>query len=139
MKWFRSNIRHGARLALFALAVQFALSFGHFHAVAAQTSPATQSGSTQAYLYHADNLLAADRASDLVQRRSPSNHDSDRQPNDPCAICAAIALANTVLFATPPVLLLPQAVELLHLTTDAAFAHLNSASGAFQPRAPPLT
>ena len=31
MKWFRSNIRHGSRLALFALAVQLALSFGHIH------------------------------------------------------------------------------------------------------------
>ena len=29
MKWFRSNIRHGTRLALLALAVQFVLSFGH--------------------------------------------------------------------------------------------------------------
>jgi len=31
MKWFRSNIKHGSRLALFALALQLALSFGHFH------------------------------------------------------------------------------------------------------------
>ena len=38
MKWFRSNIKSGARLALFALFVQFALSFGHFHAMAAPAS-----------------------------------------------------------------------------------------------------
>jgi hypothetical protein len=44
-----------------------------------------------------------------------------------------------VLFATPPVLLLPQAAELSYLATDAVFIHLNSASVAFQPRAPPLT
>ena len=43
MKWFRSNIKHGSRLALFALAVQFALSFGHFHGIAAQAAPAVQS------------------------------------------------------------------------------------------------
>jgi hypothetical protein len=136
MKWFRSNIKHGARFALFALAVQFALSFGHFHAVSAQTSPAGQIGPAQASLYHA-SLVAADTAS--AERQSPSNHDSDQQPGDPCAICAVIALANTVLFSTPPVLLLPQAVELLYLATDAVFLHLNSASIAFQPRAPPLS
>ena len=43
MKWFRSNIRHGSRLALLALAIQFVLSFGHFHGVAAQAAPAMQS------------------------------------------------------------------------------------------------
>ena len=40
MKWFRSNIKHGSRLALFALAIQFVLSFGHFHGVSAQAAPA---------------------------------------------------------------------------------------------------
>ena len=39
------------------------------------------------------------------------------------------------LFATPPLLLLPQAIELLYLTTDAEFAHLNSvAFGVPVPR-----
>jgi len=68
-----------------------------------------------------------------------SNSDSDQRPNDCCAICAVIALANTVLFATPPLLLLPQAIEFLYLTTDAEFAHLNSAYPAFQSRAPPVS
>jgi hypothetical protein len=117
MKWFRSNIRHGARFALFALAVQFALSFGHFHAIAAQASPSIQS---------AEQQLPA------------SNHDSDQHPGDSCAICAVIALANTALFAAPPMLPPPQAVEFRYLTTDVAFADLNAASSAFQPRAPPL-
>jgi hypothetical protein len=138
MKWFRSNIKHGARFALFALAVQFALSFGHFHAVSAQTSPAGQAAPAQASLYHA-SFVAADTASDLAERQSPSNHDPDQQPGDPCAICAVIALANAVGLATPPVLLLPQAVELLRLVTDAEFVHLNSVSVAFRPRAPPLS
>src|SRR5258705_5472246 len=40
MKWFRSNIRRGSRLALFALAIQFLLSFGHFHGSGAQGAPA---------------------------------------------------------------------------------------------------
>jgi Protein of unknown function (DUF2946) len=138
MKWFRSNIKHGARFALFALAVQIVLSFGHFHAFATQAPTASQSLSERAPLLHTNNLSAADAASQSAQPQSPSNHDSD-QPGDLCAVCAVIALANTALFATPPVVILPQAVELLYLTTDAAFVHLNSSSPAFQPRAPPLS
>ena len=115
MNWFRSNIRHGSRLALFALAMQFALSFGHFHGLVAPAAAAIQQASEQA-----------------------PNH-SDQQPADLCAICAVMALANAVLFASPPVLLLPQAVEFLYLTTDAEFVHLDRASVAFQPRAPPAS
>ena len=48
MKWFRSNIKHGARLALLALALQFGLSFGHCHAGAAQAAAlAVQSAAAQ--------------------------------------------------------------------------------------------
>ena len=134
MKWFRSNIKHGSRLALLALAIQFALSFGHFHGVAAQAAPAIQSGQIQS---NTGDLIAPDTVSQADQQQPGSDRDSDRHPNDPCAICAVMALTNAVLFATPPVLLLPQAVEFLYLTTDAEFVHLNSARIAFQPRAPP--
>jgi hypothetical protein len=121
MNWFRSQIKHGSRLALLALAIQFALSFGHFHAIAtAQAAPSVQTS------------VAAD------QQQPSSNHDSDQHPNDACAICAVIALANTMLSATPPLLLLPQAAEFLYRITDAEFVHLDSARVVFQPRAPPI-
>ncbi len=139
MKWFRSNIKHGSRLALLALAIQFVLSFGHFHGVAAQAAPAIQSGQAQSGSSDAAGLLAPDSVGQAGQQQPASDHDTDRHPNDVCAICAVMALANTVLFATPPVLLLPQAVEFLYLTTDAEFVHLNSARIAFQPRAPPIS
>jgi Protein of unknown function (DUF2946) len=137
MKWFRSNIKHGSRLALLALAIQFALSFGHFHGVAAQAAPTIQSGQTQSI--PSNDLVAPDTASQAGQQQPASDRDSDGHQNDVCAICAVMALANAVLFATPPVLLLPQAVEFLYLTTDAEFVHLNSARIAFQPRAPPIS
>ena len=137
MKWFRSNIKHGARLALFALAVQFALSFGHFHWLAAtQATPVVQSGLTQA---DTAKGLAAVGDQAAAQQQPPANHDRDHPSSDPCAICAVIAMAGTVLFATPPLLQLPQAVEFLYLTTDAEFLHLKSAGVAFQPRAPPAS
>jgi hypothetical protein len=138
MKWFRSNIKHGSRLALFALAVQFALSFGHFHGAAAQATPAIQSGAAQSALSSADPVAAPEAVNRSAQQQPASDHDG-QQPADPCAICAVIAMANTVLFATPPLLLLPQAVVFLYLTIDAEFVHLGTAHVAFQPRAPPLS
>jgi DUF2946 family protein len=126
MKWFRSQIKHGTRLALLALAIQFVLSFGHYHGIAtAQAAPAVQSS------------LAASNTADRQQ--PSSNHDSDQHPNDGCAICAVIALANAMLSATPPLLLLPQAVEFFYRITDAEFVHLNPARVVFQPRAPPIS
>jgi hypothetical protein len=139
MNWFRSNIKHGSRLALFALAIQFALSFGHFHASRAQAAPAIASGPT---LFESSNSVpvpAPDAVSLSTRQQPATGHGSDQQPSDGCAICAVMAMANTVLFATPPVLLLPQAVEFLYRTTDAELVHLNSTRVAFQPRAPPIS
>ena len=123
MKWFRSNIRTGARLALLALLVQFALSFGHIHGFAPAAS-ATQS------------VLPADHTAKPLP--ASGKHDSD-QTTDICAICAVMAMASTVLFSSPPILLLPDAVAILQGITDAEFAHLKSAGTAFQPRAPPAS
>jgi hypothetical protein len=137
VKWFRKNLKSGSRLALFALAIQFALSFGHFHGIAAQAAPAIETGLTQADLDYAKAAHGA--GTEAVQKQQRSTSDTDQQPADACAICAVISLAGNVLFATPPLLQLPRAVELLYLTTDAEFAHLNSVHPAFQSRAPPAS
>ena len=134
MKWFRSNIRNGSRLALFALAIQFVLSFGHFHATAA---PVTALELTQT-LPNAPAATSADAATDLSQPQPVSDHQPDGTA-DNCAICAVMALANAALFTTPPLLLLPEAAEFLYRVTDAEFVHLNAARVAFQPRAPPAS
>lgn len=133
MMWFRSNIRHGARLALFAMLVQFALTFGHSHWFA-QAAPLAQSSLQQTD--STKNVAATDRA---AVKQSPSSPDREQPGEDNCAICAVVAMAGTVVSATPPVLLLPQAIDLLHRTTDAEFVHLKSAGTAFQPRAPPAS
>ena len=132
MNWFRKHLKHGSRLALFALAIQFALSFGHFHGEVARAAPAA----IEAGLADAATLATPQAPSEAAQQ--PSNHDTDRQTSD-CAICAVLSLANNFLFATPPLLELPQAVELLHLTTGAEFRHLGSLHCAFQSRAPPVS
>jgi DUF2946 family protein len=117
MKWLRSNIKHGARVALFALAVQCVLSFGHFHAIAAHAAPSISA----------------------TQQAPAPSHDSDQHPDDYCAICAVIAMAGTGVAATPPALPIPQAVEPAPLAIDAAFLHLQAPRAPFQSRAPPLS
>jgi DUF2946 family protein len=134
MKWFRSNIKGSARLALFALFVQFALSFGHFHVLA------TPSGGVMPPVLSATAILDAGQfGGQATPQQSPAKHHNDQQIPDACAICAVIAMASTVLFASPPIVLLPDAVEFFHRSTDAEFIHLESASDAFQPRAPPAS
>ena len=133
MKWFRSNIKHGARLALLALALQFGLSFGHFHVGAAQAAV------IQPIAAQSDISSATPDAVDPQASLPGSHDDSDHHPGENCALCAIIALASTVLSATPPALRLPQAAELLYLITNPEFVHLNSARLAFQPRAPPAS
>jgi hypothetical protein len=120
MTWLRSKLKNGSRIALFALAIQFALSFGHFHGVVAQAAPVG--------------------VSNFAQPQQPaSDRDSDQHPNDICSICAVIAMANAVLFASPPVLPLPHAVEFSPFTAEAGFAPIYSVRVAFQPRAPPIS
>ena len=133
MNWFRKHLKHGSRLALLALAIQFALSFGHFHGEVARAAPALQAG-----LAEADLAIAATLAPQAEAAQQPSAPDTDHQTSD-CALCAVLSLANNFLFATPPLLELPQAVELLHLTTGAEFTHLGSLHPAFQSRAPPVS
>ena len=130
MKWFRRNIRTGSRLALFALLLQFVLSFGHFHFNGAQAAPAIQT------LTDLAQGLAADAAS---ERQQGGNPDTDQPSGEPCAICAVMSMANQLVFATPALLLLPDAIEVLFLVTDAEFAHLGSLWPAFQSRAPPVS
>lgn len=139
MNWFRKHLKHGSRLALFALAIQFVLSFGHFHGVAAQAAPAIQTSVTDADFAYAAGIAAQTAADKVAQKQQPSTPDTDQQPADNCAICAVMSLAGNVLFATPPLLQLPQAVDFLYLTTDAEFVHLGSVHFAFQSRAPPAS
>lgn len=120
MNWFRKHVKTGSRLALLALAIQFALSFGHFHGEIARAAPTMQAA-------------LADTA---VQ--PSSDHDGDQHGTD-CAICAVLSLANNFLSATPPLLELPQAAALLQLTPRAEFAHLGPVHTAFRSRAPPVS
>ncbi|MGY3529615.1 hypothetical protein ACVISU_002383 [Bradyrhizobium sp. USDA 4452] len=123
MKWFRSNIRHGARLALLALSIQFVLSFGHFHAIA----PARATTSAAAHVENAS-------------RNAPRSAPDTDQAADLCAICAVVAMVNS---ATPsptlPPLQLPDTAALLSWRIDNHAAPLDLGRLHYQPRAPPIS
>jgi hypothetical protein len=128
MRWFRSNRRFVARLALFALGLQLALTFGHIHR---------------------EDLIPAAAASTLVASSvqqpaaapslpAPADKKSRGAIDDVCAICALIQLANISVTSTAPLLPLPAAVgwSRFELTAEAFLAP--SPRRLFGARAPPL-
>jgi hypothetical protein len=132
MKWFRRNIRTGSRLALFALALQLVLSFGHFHWDAAQAAAAVQSQADFAF----QQAPVPDAAR---QAQQPTGHDHGKPSSEPCAICAVMSMANQMAFAALAVLPLPDAIGQSFLVTDARLEHCGSTWSAFQSRAPPVS
>jgi len=155
MKWFRSNIRLGSQLALLALAIQFLLSFGHFHGGSASAAPvgAKRPGLHDSIAFAATQFDASNQVSPAkvpgpklfgskvrgpVRLKTSSGHAPLGHPGDDCAICAVMALANTMLDAAPPLLLSPHAMEFSYGPVAARFAEPDSVRVAFQPRAPPI-
>jgi hypothetical protein len=101
MRWFRSHRLEVASLALFALACQFVLSFGHVH--------------LNRFAGNADNWALAAAAGKAVAGTpgkvtladlptSPGQKNPDRLADDFCAICANINLAGALLPPTAPAL-----------------------------------
>jgi hypothetical protein len=122
MRWFRSRLHLGSRLALFALAVQLALSFGHVHLhnlVPDTTKPATLDSGTA-----------------LLSERAPS-HNPDGSFDADCPICALIQLVATSTPSVAPVLPLPTYPALTGPRAPAELASASSLRFLFQARAPP--
>jgi hypothetical protein len=71
-------------------------------------------------------LLALTCASSVAQAAPPQSARAKPTAKPTCTICAVLSFADDVIFASPPLLRLPEAVEFLYLTTDAEFVHLKS-------------
>jgi hypothetical protein len=91
MGWLRSRSRWGSYLALFALAFQLALSFGHVHI----EGGAPHSG-------HASALSAVHPSSADAAAVDPADKESPALADDCCPICALIHLAGALLPAAAP-------------------------------------
>jgi hypothetical protein len=120
MSWFRANIKDGSRLALLALVLQFALAFGHVHWLSAQAPDGTRLTATQVH-----------------SGSSPASQDPDQQPADGCAICAVMAMAQSILLSPAPSLPPPHAVAFRPPAPIVAALSRVVITTAFQPRAPP--
>ena len=122
MRWFRTNLP-AAWLALFALAVQFALSFGHVH--------------THGFAQPLPNpacSAVADGTGEVVPT-SPAPVDD----SDDCLVCLTIYLTGTSPTSVGPTLAVP--VEFAWIKLAMAFDLPLTAvpHHFFNARAPPLT
>jgi hypothetical protein len=126
MSWFRSRSRLGAYLALFALAFQLAVSFGHVHLE--RVAPLSAA---------AGALAGAPPSADDVT--APSNPGGREQPaDDHCPICTLIHLAGALVPAEMPSLPLPTVFGRLRLELAADFDLTAPHAALFRARAPPI-
>ena len=128
MRWFRANRRIGGPLALFALALQFCLAFGHIH-------PEDLYGNAKRPLTNAAEIALP--ASGSPQSLS-ANYAADRA-DDFCAICETMVMLGSSATPEAPQLLAP--VPLIrpaqHVSRTAAL-FVAPRRAPFQSRAPPI-
>ena len=120
MGWVHRYKHRGAVLALIALALQIALTFGHVHL------RGLAGGSQRAI---AEQIRLA-HAPPQAPTQNPSDND------DYCAICASIFLASSA-FAPPPQLLVPANFQRVEHWLNAASLVAQPPRLAFRSRAPP--
>jgi hypothetical protein len=125
MSWVRSRLRFGARLALFALALQLVLSFGHVH-LDDLVPPA------------ASSIAAVPGAPDGQAPAGPAGHDPHGLGHDYCGVCALIQLAGTSIASVPPPLPLPGVFTELRHVAPVGVSFSASPRPLFQARAPPI-
>jgi hypothetical protein len=123
MNWFRAKTRRTTSLALFALAINVALSFGHIHL------EGFRGGETNAGVL----LSAISRA----KGGQPDKHNG--HPDDLCPICMARAALGTGLATAPPVLPLDFAYVTVEPAFGAGLAIPQQPRANFQSRGPPLS
>jgi hypothetical protein len=123
MRWVRLNRRIGAWAALFALALQITLSFGHVHLEKFATQSSSAAGISLAQTAGRDGAP------------NPHRHTG---ANDFCAICATIALVAGSALPESARLALPVAGPAASPREFAITLASDATRFLFQARAPPL-
>lgn len=123
MKWFRAKIGQVTSLALFALTINLALSFGHLHLEDLGRGKAA-SGVLLSAIAHQDG-------------RQNDKHDG--HPDDLCPICMAQAGLGAGLVSSAPVV----SLDLAYIAPDPIAARElgipQAPRASFQSRGPPLS
>ena len=122
MRWFRDNIRHGSWLALVAIAINLALSFGHVH-VGGQVSDR--------------GLIAA--VLDATDHGKAPGHSDDPQADYLCPICIASGAIANAMAASPPVIPLQLTATVVDRTIPPVRLVIALPRAPFQPRGPPVS
>jgi hypothetical protein len=130
MGWFRSKREAVAWLAFFALACQLVLTFGHVHTFGHIHLGKISSGAAAA--------VAADGGGIFDPSPSSPQKSPTGLPDDFCAICANIGLANALVVPHSPIIIVPVSFvyvlpRSLAAAAPASFDHL-----PFSARGPPL-
>ena len=127
MIWFRANRTFGGGLALFALTLQFCLSFAHIH-------PEDIYGPAKLPLWSAAQIASTSTDAAKLRPADRASHHS----NDICAICTtAYLLGSSAAPQAPqlqPLMLQSQPAE--HFIPAAAL-FVTARRAPFQSRAPP--
>lgn len=131
MRWFRSQGRASAWVALFAFLIQFAVSFGHVHLK-------DHHDEARAPLPAVSDLAALPGGEQQAAAAQPHGQDDDHANHQTCAICILNQMVGTAQTAAPPSVPL----ALVSRTTEQAFASERIAvkplPSAFRSRAPPV-
>jgi hypothetical protein len=83
MRWFRSHRLNVALLALFAMACQFVLAYGHVH--------------SERFAGNSSHWAVAAATTTSAGPSSPGQNNPSGLGEDFCAICANISLAGTLV------------------------------------------
>ena len=136
MRWFRTRSRQVSCLALLALAMQLALSFGHIHLKdVLHVKDVLSETHSSASIDVSALALLSDEQPTSAQPADSSHHEHE---DEYCAIYAINALIGSAQHAAPPALLLPQrgGRERHTVGREAPLAELHHV--LFQARAPPI-
>jgi hypothetical protein len=125
MNWFRAKIRPFAQLALFALAVQMVVSFGHMHR--------DDLGLPSLATAHWAHPPAAAQA-----LTGPADRDQYPLSDDYCPICASMVLLATGAPSLPPVIVAPPPISRVWSSPAPLYLAATQGIFSFQARAPPL-
>jgi hypothetical protein len=128
MRWVRTKVRFGAWCALFALAVQFTISFGHVHAPANTMSAGALPLSA---LADAGRPAALPHAPVIPAKPEGLGFDY-------CAICAVTNLAGSAVPAVAPTLPVAAVFHPVRFWPDADAAATAAPYRLFKARDPPL-
>ena len=110
-------------LALFALAINLVLSFGHVHAIGGSHSDAGQ--------------LALSSAASSTG--GPSQGDDRGHPDDLCPICMAAAAIHAGVASTPPAVPVHFTSTAIHHSFALHVAFVEPRRAAFSSRGPPVS